>query len=115
MVSEYGLRSQSIFMDRFNTSHGNINSLANDKMLDMSKFKAFADEKSNGAKMAKFVCNRVENIVGKAGNAGYQYFLLFPQCFQKATFPGWLKVGIVWERVLKSYLLKQGPCTIHRQ
>ena len=22
-----------------------------------------------------------ENIVGKEGNAGYQHFLLFPQCF----------------------------------
>ena len=27
--------------------------------------------------------DRVENIVGKGQNAGYQYFLLFPQCFQK--------------------------------
>ena len=26
---------------------------------------------------------RVENIVGKGENAGYQHFLLFPQCFQK--------------------------------
>ena len=25
---------------------------------------------------------RVENIVGKGENAGYQHFLLFPQCFQ---------------------------------
>ena len=24
----------------------------------------------------------VENIVGKGKNAGYQHFLLFPQCFQ---------------------------------
>ena len=30
----------------------------------------------------------VQNIVGKGENAGYQHFLLFPQCFQKATFPG---------------------------
>ena len=26
----------------------------------------------------------VENIVEKGENAGYQHFLLFPQCFQKA-------------------------------
>ena len=26
---------------------------------------------------------RVENIVGKGENAGYQHFLLFPQYFQK--------------------------------
>ena len=41
----------------------------------------------------------VENIEGKGENAGYQHFLLFPQCFQKASFSGSLKVGIVWERV----------------
>ena len=25
---------------------------------------------------------REENILGKGENAGYQHFLLFPQCFQ---------------------------------
>ena len=30
--------------------------------------------------------SREENIVGKGENAGYQHFLLFPQCFQKASF-----------------------------
>ena len=29
-----------------------------------------------------------ENIVGKGENAGYQYFLLFTQCFQKASSVG---------------------------
>ena len=29
--------------------------------------------------------NRVENIVGKGENAGYQHFLLFPQCFQRSS------------------------------
>ena len=38
----------------------------------------------------------VENTVGKGENAGYQHFLLFPQCFQKPTSLGSLKVGIVW-------------------
>ena len=33
-----------------------------------------------------FVIGNVENIVGKGENAGYQHFLLFPQCFQKASF-----------------------------
>ena len=42
------------------------------------------------------VTDWVENIVGKGENAGNQHFLLFPQCFQKASFPGSLKVGIVW-------------------
>ena len=38
-----------------------------------------------------FVLDRVENIVGKGENAGYQHFLLFPQCFQKASFLGVVK------------------------
>ena len=42
--------------------------------------------------------DRVENIVGKGGNAGYQYFLLFP-CFEKDSFPDTLKDVIVWEWV----------------
>ena len=41
----------------------------------------------------------VENILGKGENAGYQHFLLFPKCFQKPPSLGWLKVGIMWERV----------------
>ena len=43
--------------------------------------------------------DRVENIVGNGENAGYQHFLLFPQCFQKASMSGSLKVGIMRERV----------------
>ena len=43
--------------------------------------------------------NRLENIVGKRENAGYQHFLLFPQCFQNASISGSLKVRTVWYRV----------------
>ena len=46
--------------------------------------------------MMIFVFDRGENIVGKGENAGYQHFLLFPQCFQRAFNPGLFKVGIVW-------------------
>ena len=45
------------------------------------------------------LCNRVENTVGKRENAGYQHFLIFPQCFPKPSSKGSVKVGIVWERV----------------
>ena len=38
------------------------------------------------------VTDWVENTVGKGENAVYRHFLLFPQCFQKASFPGLLKV-----------------------
>ena len=43
----------------------------------------------------EFVSGGVKNIVGKGENAGNQHFLLSPKCFQKAPFPGSLKVGIV--------------------
>ena len=44
----------------------------------------------------KFFLGRIENIVGKGENAGYQHFLLFPECFQNTSFPWSLKVGIMW-------------------
>ena len=62
-----------------------FNSLPNDKFFDWSKLKVYADEKKM---LFIFLCGgwriRVENIVGKGENAGYQHFLLFTQCFQKA-------------------------------
>ena len=62
--------------------------------------KMFADDKSKVAQMAKFVPDRAENDVGKGDkNVGYQHFLLFPLCFQKASFTGSLQPEIVWERV----------------
>ena len=73
-----------------------FNPLPNDKMFDWSKLKAFADDKTNVTEKLKFVLGRVENIVGKGENAGYQHFFLFPQCFQMATFSGSLLVAILW-------------------
>ena len=49
------------------------------------KLKAFADDKVNAAQKMKFAFGRIENIAGKGENAGYQHFLLFLQCFQKAS------------------------------
>ena len=40
--------------------------------------------------------DRLENNMGKGENAGNQHFLLFPQCFQKPSSLGSLKVRIVW-------------------
>ena len=73
-----------------------FNSLPNDKIQDLSKIKAFADDKIILTQKLKFVLERVENIVEKGENAGYQHFLLIPQCFQKLSIPEVLKVGIVW-------------------
>ena len=59
-----------------------MNCLPNDKTLDLTKLKAFTDDNYfNGAEIMISVFDRVENIVGKGENAGYQHFLLFPQCF----------------------------------
>ena len=65
-----------------------VNALQNDKLVDRSKFKAFADDKVNATQKLKFNLGRVESIVGKGENAGYQHFLHFPQCFQRVLFQG---------------------------
>ena len=65
-----------------------FNALPNDNFLDWSKLKAFAEDKLNLAEKLKFVFEWGENIVGKGENAGYQHFLLFLQCFQKASTLG---------------------------
>ena len=70
-----------------------------------SKLKEFADDNfkfyENGIKLS----NQVENTVGKGEIARYEHFLLFPQCFQKACFPGASKGVIVWEWVNQRFLL----------
>ena len=55
-----------------------FNPLPNDKILDMTKLKAFADNKLNIAKMSISLFDRVENIVGKTEKCWFQHFLLFP-------------------------------------
>ena len=76
-----------------------VNPLPDDKILDWSKLKEFADDKfkfdENGRKLSKWV----ENTVGKGEIARYEQFLLFPQCFQKACFQGASTGVIVWEWV----------------
>ena len=69
------------------------------QILDSSKLKEFADDNfkfdKNGRKLSKWV----ENTVGKGEIAHYEQFLHFPQCFQKACFPGASKGVIEWEWV----------------
>ena len=65
----------------------------------MTNLKAFADDKLNFATVTISLFGTLENTVGKEENAGYQHFLLFPQCFPKLSLLGLLKVGIVWSRV----------------
>ena len=60
--------------------------LPNIKFFDWSKLIASADDKINVNEKLKFVLGRVENIVGKGENVGYQ----------KASLSRSLKVGFVW-------------------
>ena len=76
-----------------------FNRLPDDKSLDRSKLKQSADDNikfhGNSRKFYKWV----ENTVGKGEIARYEQFLLFPQCFQMACFPGASKGVIVWKWV----------------
>ena len=56
----------------------------------MTKLKTFADDKINLTAKLNIFLGR-----GKGENAGCQHFLLFTQCFQKASCTGSLKVVIV--------------------
>ena len=55
----------------------------------------------------KFVLERVENMVGKGENAGYQHFLLFLQCFQKASVTGSLEVRMCGKELNYKLTLKE--------
>ena len=68
-----------------------FNPLPNDKILDWSKLKAFADD--------KFVLESVENIVGKGENVGLPAFSPFPTMFSKSVS---LRVIENWDCVVKS-------------
>ena len=73
-----------------------FNPLPDDRFLTL-RIERLADYNfkfdENGRNLAK----PVENTVGKGEIACYEQFLLFPQCFQKACFPGTSKGVIVWE------------------
>ena len=76
-----------------------LNPLPDDKFLDSFKLKEFADDNFKFDEKGRKLSKRVENTVGKGEIAPYEQFLLFPQCFQKACFPGASKGIIVWEWV----------------
>ena len=74
------------------------------KYLQMKNF--------NVAKKMISLFDSLENIVEKGENAGYKHFLLFPQCFQKLSVSGSLKIRIVWYRV-NSFPSKTGGKSCH--
>ena len=70
--------------------------------------KEFADNNfrfdENGTELSK----QVENTMRRGEIACYEQFLLCPQCFQKACFPGASKGVIVWEWVERLKYEKDG-------
>ena len=79
-----------------------INQLPDDKILDRSNLKQSADDKFKFDENSRKFSKRVENTVGRGEIARYEQFLPFPQCFQKACFPGASKGVIVWEWVKRA-------------
>ena len=70
--------------------------LQDDNILALFKFKAFADDNFYVAQVVQISLTGKKTYWEKKENAGYQHFLLFPECFQK-VFPSWKsKVVIVW-------------------
>ena len=82
-----------------------INPLPDDKIVDWSKLKQFTDDNFKFDENSRRFSKQVENTVGKGEIAHYKQFLLFPQCFLKACFPGASKGVIVWEWVKKTEVL----------
>ena len=75
----------------------NISPLPDDKILALSKLKAFADNNFSVVQMAQTFLHRIENGVGKGEKAGYQHFS-FSHNVLKGFFPGGVKGGILWYR-----------------
>ena len=65
-----------------------VNPLPDNKILDWFKLKQSADGNFEFDVNSRKFSKLVENTVGKGEIARYENFLLFPQCFQRACFPG---------------------------
>ena len=79
--------------------------------------KLFADDKINVSEKLKFVLERVENIVGKGENAGYQHFILFLQCFlvgkgENAGYQHFLLFLQYFEKATFSKVIKTRDCVV---
>ena len=89
-----------------------ISPITRRQILGSSKLKEFADDNfkfvQNGRKLSK----QIENNVEKGEIARYEQFLLSPQCFQKACFPGASKGVIVWEWVNRRQNNTSAKCTL---
>ena len=57
-----------------------VNPLPNNKNVDSSRLKVFADNNLNVGRMMEFAFIWLEDIVGRGENARYLHFLLFELC-----------------------------------
>ena len=71
-----------------------MNPLPDDKILDWSKFKAFADDRLNVTKMIISVFDKVENIVGKGEIACTSNFSFSHNVFKRLLFQRCQKVSL---------------------
>ena len=78
--------------------------------LPDDKLKEFADDNFKFDENGRKLSQQGENTVGKAEIARYEQFLLFPQCFQKACFPGASNGVIVWEWIKQEG--QDGPASL---
>ena len=62
------------------------NLFPNDKFLDSSKRKEFANDNFKFDEIGGKLSKRVENTVGKGKIAHYEQFLIFPQCVSKDLY-----------------------------
>ena len=83
-------------------------SLPDDKIVALTKLKAFADDKFSVAEMMISFRDRLENIEEKGENADYQHFLLFPQCFQKVSSPSRENPGLFGKGLIEKLITTSG-------
>ena len=81
------------------------NSLPNDKILDWSKLKIFADDKIKVIEKWKFVLGMFGNIMGNGENAGYHDFFLFSTMFSKGFFSKTVGSRGLCGKEIKQYLI----------
>ena len=89
-----------------------INPFPHGKILDLTKLKAFADDKLSVTKMIISVFDRVENIVGKGGIACTSNFSFSHNVFKRLLSQRCQKVslcgnGLIRRQILDSSKLKE--------
>ena len=60
-----------------------LNCFPNDKVFRLVQIESICRQGNKYNLKTEIVFGMGKKIVGKGENAGYQHFLLFPQCFQK--------------------------------